>query len=348
MKSVKLQLSILIFVAVLLAALLPAFLGAAKAHAATYEGVNFIYVAEFKGGDKIGFVFGKSGETYWEAAISDGEIYILRHDDKDVKLKSAVCDAAGDTKLALVLNEGVAKLFVGDSSIASLVYSLEGYAGGGVNLTGDTKEELFISTDTLDGDIYIGGYSLVGEDMVFNLTDGNAKLSKAAGDFSFEKGVITISESYLKTLEADSEYRFRAVTTLTDLDFVVKTNFTAAKAEPSVDKYYVGNDVTIEVSGGAKVEKLLIDGEEFSYEQTGGKVVIKSSALSGLPLGSHSVKLYTDKGRPETSINISEAVETLTEPPEKIIFLWVDLAIFGAAIVGYITYTIVKKVRGKK
>ena len=317
-----------------------------------YDYGNFIYSAEFApDGDAVraGFVFGADENSHFivaaETADSSVALYKQEKDKDDVELKRVGYTFEGEQlKITLVVNEGVAKVFIGNSGAAALICKLDGYLGGKVKVLADgcvASNTSLIETDTPDGHIYVGGYEVL---KVVNLTDGNYKLD--GKEYSLKSGALTVSEGYLKTLEANTEYLFRVVTSLTDFNFKVSTDFTSVTATPSIEKYYRHNDVTIELSSASvTVNKLLIDGKECAFKQTEDRVVISSEQISGLATGKHSVKLYTDKGRPETTITVSEMVETVTEPVVKSthMWLWIDLSIFAAAIIGYITFTIVKK-----
>ena len=319
-----------------------------------YDYGNFIYSAEFAPDDvaiRAGFVFGADENSHFavaaETADSSVVLYKQEKDKEDVVLKRVGVGEAlqGEhLKITLVVNEGVAKAFIGNSGAAALICKLDGYSGGKVKVVADgyvASNLSLIETDTPDGHIYVGGYEVL---KVVNLTDGNYKLDSK--EYSLKSGVVTVSEGYLKTLEANTEYIFRVVTSLTDFNFKVITDFTSVTATPSIEKYYRHNDVTIELSSASvTVNKLLIDGKECAFTQTADRVVISSEQISGLATGKHVVKLYTDKGRPETTITVSELVETVTEPVVKAthMWLWIDLSIFAAAIIGYITFTIVKK-----
>lgn len=362
-KSLKTALFAVIVIAALLFAaafgVKPSF-----AKADSFSGNNFIYSAELQtaGGTSASIAFGKTKDSsYTVTADVEGgtlaltQTTVQKEEPKTVTLKSAECNfGTGNLKLTVLVNEGVVKVFTAGGDVAVIVNKLHGYTGGGVegSFAGFTPINVnFISTDVPGGHIYIGGYTL---DKVVNLTDGNKKLTEktesSAGEYTVKGGVITISDEYLRTLEAGVEYRFRAVTSFTDFDFTVKADFTAASLTPSIDKYYKGAPVTLELSGGAKVERLFIDGTEYKdFTANNGVVTVSADAISGLSNGKHTVKLYTDKGRPEASINISERIETVVEPEEKVthVFLWVDLAIFGAAILGYAVFSIVKRVKGK-
>ena len=309
---------------------------------------NFVYSAEFtpssNQANDCGLVFGVSGDTYWAAVanVAEGKLELYAN---DTALKSAQhnFEAGTQFKLTAVVNEQVVKLFVDGSNVALITCKLDGYSGGrvGVKSASAATNELFASTDTPDGDIFCNGYSVV---KVVNVTDGY-KLDES--EYSIARGVLTVSRQYLKTLEADTEYTFRAVTSFTDLDFKLTTDFTATTATSVLKKYYRGSDVTIEVSGGASVRRLLVDGKETEFTQTENMVVISSQALDALSNGQHSVKLYTDCGRPEATFTLSDTIETLTEmePVATHTFFWIDIAIFGALILAYVAFTVVKKVK---
>ena len=315
---------------------------------------NFIYSAEFTpkdGATDASFVFGADDESGWIAVAKTAEssIALYYHGEEESELKKAgfTFTAGEKFKMTLVVNEGVAKIFIGSADVAALTCKLDGYKGGNIAVLGggfDVSNVVFTETDTPDGDIFIGGYNVL---KVVNLTDGNYKLD--GKEYSFEHGTLTVLDGYLKTLESNREYSFRVVTSFTDFNFKIKTNFTSVTATPTIEKFYRNNDVTLELSGNVKVHKLLIDEKEFVFTQTGDRVVVSSEQISSLATGRHSVKLYTDKGRPETTITVAEKVETVTEPEVKStqMWLWIDVAIFAAAIIGYITFSVISK-RKKK
>ena len=319
-----------------------------------YEGRNFVYSAEFTPANNdaqaAGLVFGISDDltSYWAATADiQGKKVELSH-SKEGGLKTAGYgfEAGKTIKLTVVMNGEMAKVFIDDSDVAVICCKLEKYTGGKLGLNGDfnASNVKFTDLDLPEGDIFCNGYDVL---KVINITDGNYKLT--SGEYELKGGNLTVSRDYLKTLEAGTEYVFRIVTSFTDLDLKIKTDFTAVSATPAVEKYYRHNNVTLELSGNVKVHKLLIDGKECAFTQDGGEVVISSDEISSLSTGSHSVKLYTDKGRPETTINVSEMVETVTEPAAKAthVFLWIDLVIFLGAIVGYTAFSVITK-RKKK
>ena len=319
------------------------------------EGKNFIYSAEFTPNsdesDAAGLVFGVGEDCYWTAtaAIKQNKVKLCQSEDGVLKTADYQFEAGKKFQITVIVNEEIAKVYVGNDDVAAITCKLEGYDGGklGLDVTADkfgVANVKFTSTDSLDGDIFCNGYEVL---KVVNLTDGNYKLKDS--EYSVKDGVLTVSREYLRTLEADAEYAFRVVTDFTDFNFSITTDFTAVAATPSIDKYYRNNDVTLELSGNVTVHKLMIDGKECTFTQTGEKVVISSEQISSLSIGKHSVKLYTAKGRPETTINVAEMVETIIEPEVKSnhLWLWIDIAIFGSAIVGYVAFNVISKLRKK-
>ena len=308
---------------------------------------NFVYSAEFtpkQDQTTVGLVFGANDDSssYWLALVSfkDGKVELLK---KDTVLKSArySADPGEQFALTVVVNEGIAKLFMNGSDVAAITCKLDGYSGGKVGVKADcaVNSEQFASTDTLDGDIFCNGYNVL---KVVNVNDGYRLNSS---EYSVSKGVLTVSREYLKTLEADTEYTFRVVTSFTDLDFTITTDFTPAAAVSVMSKYYRGSDVVFELSGGAVVDKLLIDGENVAFTQNGNRIVVSAQVVNALSSGKHNVKIYTNIGRPQTSFTLSEPVETLTELEQEAThtFFWIDIAIFGALILAYVAFAVIKK-----
>lgn len=321
------------------------------------DGNNFIYSAEFapNGDDaeEAGLVFGvgKQSNLYWVAAadVKENKVKLYRADEGELKAAAYQFNAGEDFKITLVVNGGIAKIFIDNNDVAVVTCKLDDYAGGKLGLAASNDKfsvtnVMFTDMDSLDGDIFFGGYEVL---KVVNLTDGNYILS--GEQYSVSGGTLTISEGYLKTLEANTEYVFRAVTAFTDFNFKVITDFTAVTATPSLEKYYRDSDVTIELSGNIKVHKLLIDGKECPFTQSDERVVISSEEIGSLSTGKHSVKLFTDKGRPEITINVSEIVETVTEPVANASHIWllIDCAIFSFAITSYILFSAFFKRRNK-
>ncbi|MDE6442668.1 MAG: hypothetical protein K2L12_07970 [Clostridia bacterium] len=317
-----------------------------------YQGKNFVYSAEFTPADgnakEAGLVFGAADDLtiYWAAiaGIKEGKVILLHSEDGQLKTADYAFDAGETLKITLVMNEEIAKIFIGNSDVAVICCKLDGYNGGkvGQKLNGGftVSNVKFTDIDIPEGNIFCNGYDVL---KVVNLTDGNRKLE--SGEYKLENGILTVSPEYLRTLESSTEYVFRVVTSFTDLDFKITTDFTSVTVTSSVEKYYRDDEVTLELSGNIKVHKLLIDGKECKFTQQEDAVKISSEEIGSLSTGSHNVKLYTDKGRPETTINVSEKVETVSEPVIKSthVWLWIDLAIFLSAIIGYVAFSVISK-----
>ena len=314
---------------------------------------NFVYSVEFADlpeANNAKLVFGVSDDfkSYWAIAanVEEGKLVLLQ---KDTVLKSAQYTFGEGKSFALtvVVNEGIVKVFANGSDVAVITCKLDGYEGGKVGVAqadSTVRSEQFASTDTPDGDIFCNGYDVL---KVINVTDGHYKLSSS--QYSLNGGVLTVAPEYLKTLEADTEYTFRVVTSFTDFNFKLTTDFTPTTATSVLNKYYRGSDVTIELNGSAVVEKLVIDGKEIEFTQTGNRVVISAEAVNSLTSGQHNAKLYTNLGRPEVTFTVAERVQTLTEiePEATHTFFWIDIAIFGSLILAYVAFTVVKKTKKK-
>ncbi len=322
------------------------------------SGESFIYSAEFTprnaNAQAAGLVFGVSDNlTSYYVATADAKldkVKLWAPGRGELKTVNYKIEDGEKIKLTLVVGEGIAKIFVNNETIAQLVCKLPDYHGGKIGLNVfkgefDINKIGFAKTEH-DGGIFVNGYRVKS---VYNLTDNNYKLKP--GEYVEEGGAVALSDSYLKTLGAGENYRFRVVTEFTDFEFDVTPDFAEASASPAIEKYYKNDDVIIEIAGQAKVSKLTIDGvdTEFTQSDEGDIVVIAAEKIALLSMGKHTVKLYTDLGRPVVTINISQAVETIAEPVVRSthLFFYIDIAIFGSVIIGYITITVIKKHKKK-
>ena len=232
-----------------------------------------------------------------------------------------------------------------NGDVALITQKLPEYNGGKLGTYGNGVSDIsFVDLDSLDGDIFLNGYDVL---KVVNLTDGNYRLND--NEYEIVDGVLSVTDKYLKTLETNVEYVFRVVTSFSDFNFKVTTDFTAVSATPQIEKYYRNNDVVLELSATVNVYKVLIDGKQVEFTQPDGNVKISATEIANLSIGKHTVKLYTDKGRPETTINVSEMVETVSEPVVKSnhMWLWIDVSIFAVAIIGYLAYSFFVKRKQK-
>ena len=297
--------------------------------------------------------FGKDEEQSYVATFDfeQGLVRIGNQEMAEIKSEDYAFEADADYKIDLILNDGVAKIYINEYDTPILLLSLDGYQGGSVStdldaVTFEHGHESITRLDTLSGDYFVGGYTV---SKVVNLTDGNYRLS--ADQYKVEAGVITINRDYLNTLEVATLYKFRAVTSLTDFDFFVETDEVGTQARAQIDQYYRGSDVSFELSEASLVSKVLIDNEEFAFTQNEEKtlVTVASASLSSLPAGDHNVKFYTANGRPEAKLSLYSTVEVIPElpVPANHMYFFIDIAIFGVLIIGYVLFSQISK-RGKK
>ena len=296
--------------------------------------------------------YGVNNDSFWlfKIDIDNKVITFGNSENENIKTVDYSFASNREYKVNLVVNDGVAKAYVDDSDISLLTFKMDGYAAGEV--VDNLAESLLnysgrnlTSLNTLSGDIFCSGYTIL---KVVNLTDGNYKLS--ADEYVISNGVITIKESYLNTLENGTEYKFRAVTSLTDLDFYVTTKEVGAQVNSLVEKYYRGDDAKFELSEATTVKKAVVDKNEIEFTQNNELITIKSKDLEALTSGEHVVKFYTENGQPEAKFSIYEVVETLPEVPTPVnhMYFFIDIAIFGVLIVGYILFTQLSKKGSKK
>ena len=281
----------------------------------------------------------------------DGKV--LFGDQAHPEIKSADYPFLSDTeyKIDLVVNDGVAKVFVNEGGASVLLYRLPDYVSGRIGH--DLEESHFVYKDesltnlkTKSGDYFVGGYEV---EKVVNLGENNLTLDHS--QYRVEQGIVTIDRDYLATLEAATLYKFRAVTSYTDFDFYVETPAMGVEVTPQLKKYYRGNDVTFELSAPSSVTKAMIDGESYPFTLSENKDVlsIAASELESLPSGEHTLKLFTNAGRPEAKFSLYSTVEVFPEviPPSNHTFFFIDIAIFAALILGYGAFSFFSK-RAKK
>lgn len=226
-----------------------------------------------------------------------------------------------------------------------LSHEIYDYKGGNIGLN-VYNAEMNINRVTFEKDsAFIGNDEVI---KVVNVTDGSFRLSDE--DFTFENGYLNISEKYLSTLEADSEYTFRVVTTQNDLNVTIKTSFVSAEISSQKTEYERGEDLIFTVTDGVEINKLEIDGVSTEFICQDNVITVSVENIKNLVSGEHSVKVYTSKGRPSLKFSLAGLEDYREEEiiPISHVFFYIDIAIFSAAIVAYITVTIVKKCKKRK
>ena len=195
-------------------------------------------------------------------------------------------------------------------------------------------------------------HSVSGEVLkVVNVTDGSYRLQD--GEYSVEGGEVTVSETYLKTLEEKTEYTFRVVTDSADEDFTVTTDFKAVTISPVAAEnggFTRGEDISFKVSESVEVFKLEINGTDYEFNVEGDVITLSADSLKNMTGGTHTVKAYTAQGRPTATFKYTGLPDYVDEEeqPASRAFLWVDLAVFGALIIGYVGFTAIKKLSKNK
>lgn len=311
--------------------------------------MSAMFTKESENAQAAGLVFGVNDgdviNNHYVASVDLIENKVnLWKDGVAVKSVNYDFSEADSFLMTVVVNQGIAKVWLNDDTAAAVVCAIDGdYAGKvGVSVYNGSfhiNELQLAETVTVDGKFNLNGEKLV---KLINLSDGNSKLS--ANDYSVEKGIVTIAPSYLKAQEANEDCLFNVVTERADYLFSVANDFTAVSVQPAVDKIYQGDKVTLEMSSNAKVTAVTIDGQACTFTQNGETIVLDTAEAT---IGKHSVKVYTDNGRPETSFTVKELITTMVEMEEKAnhIFFWVDISIFVGLIVGYVGFSTVQKYR---
>ena len=294
-------------------------------------------------------------ETKYQFATFDferGRVYFGDESHPEIKSAEYVFAEGNEYKIDLVVNDGVAKIYINQGDTAILLYRLPSYEAGkvGHDLAENHftyHDESLLNLETLSGDYFVAGYKV---SKIVNLTDDNTTLTTA--QYSVEGGVVRIDSDYLNTLEVNTEYKFRAITSFTDFDFYVVTDETGVEIAPQLSKYYRGNDVSFELSEPSRVEKVLVDGEAYAFNENEEQslVTLTAATLENLPSGDHTVKMFTENGRPEARFSLYSTVEIIPEVPAKSnhTYFFIDIAIFAVLIAGYVTFSLISKRKKKQ
>lgn len=320
------------------------------------RGKEFEYSAYFNplntaqaGGLAFGYNGNPSGFWFVTADVKENRIKLVEFCGEKTAaktLQSAKYNFDGGYKLTVSVGGGVVKVYADNDKAASIICRLDRFSGGrvGVNVF-DAEMSInnitFKDKSVSGGSVYLGADEII---KVVNTDDGSYRLKE--GDFIYVDGVLTVSESYLSTLEADTEYNFRAVTSFTSYDFKIKTSFAQSSLVPLKDEYLKGDVLSFAVSGGVEVYKIEINGKEFPFERSGDTITV---AIDGLIGGTHTVKAYTAKGRPYASFTVSGEEDFREDEIELIshTFFYIDIAIFAALILAYVAFTVIRRYKSK-
>ena len=317
-----------------------------------YDYEDFIYSinlrSEVSEAKEFHFAFGvnETKDKFWELTFDfeNDQIVLGNQDLKVIKSVDHVFLNDKDYMAEVIVNDSTVKVYVDNTDVVLLAFGLEEYDGGRYATNKEvsmftTSQESLTSLSTVEGDIFCSGYTV---NKVVNLSDGNYCLTSQ--QYTISKGVLTIKDEYLNTLEKNTQYKFRAVTSLTDFDFYVTTEKVGAELYSSIAKYYRGSNLRFELSETTVVSKFLIDNKECAFTQDGKKIVVNASETESITSGEHVAKAFTTNGRPEAKFVLTETVEVLPEIPTPVshVFFFIDIAIFAVLIVGYVVISQIK------
>ena len=284
-------------------------------------------------------MFGISGNKtdYFVATadFKDNKVKLWRSGIGDIAVADCELSGKNSAQVAVKTVGKNAEVYIDGARILSA--ELNGYKGGGLGLN-----------------VYNGAFAVnfvsTGERLkkVINVTDGSKLLGE--NDYTVKDGEVKVANAYLSTLENDREYVFRAVTTLRDYEFKIKTHFAVAQMSALKEDFSKGEEVVLALTDGIELYKIEIDGREVEFSLNSYYATISADALSDFTGGSHTVKAYTSMGRPTVSVNILSPEDFREEEIEIIshTFFYIDMAIFGTAIAAYAAFTVFKKVRKVK
>lgn len=337
------------------------FLGAGKTDAFLFgdmSGENIDYSATFApqenaqaGGLAFGYTGNASGYWFVTADVKDNAVKLVefcgeKEAAKTLKEVSYAFPYGADYKLSVNIKDGQLNAFVNGAKV--LEETIENYTGGRVGLNVYNADmvvnKVTFTSFNQDGGIFIGEDEVI---KVVNVTDLSYRLKE--GEYTLSNGTLYISDKYLKTLNADTEYTFRAVTASSEYDAVIKTEFEQSTLTPVSEEVARGENVSFTVSGNPEIYKVEINGEQTEFTLKEGVITVSGEALKNLTGGTHSIKAYTSNGRPTADFRLN-SLPDFTEEEVTVIsrtFFWIDIAIFATLIICYVTYTVIKKVRAK-
>lgn len=330
---------------------------------ADHEVTDFVYsldVSLRQGDQAFGMVFGVSDNyyDYYVATVDfkDNLIKLWRNGVGDVA-PSVPYSFAGRTSCRItvqVFNKTVS-VYIDNSTVPNFSYNLTDYDGGkiGVNVY---KAEAVINNVMLANNIYRGTKDTVfamnvnNVIKVVNVTDNSYKLKDT--QYRIVDNALVLDKNYLSTLDANSQYVFRVVTSDRDYTVSIITDFEGATATSNSVEYKFGEQVVITLNGINSVLALQIDGESVDkshYTVNGSTLTISEQYVDKLSAGKHTLTILSDNGRPQVQFSIAQPIvdDTDIELPNHI-FFYIDMAIFAIVVFGYAGISIYKKVRSRK
>ncbi|MDE6655999.1 MAG: glycoside hydrolase family 32 protein [Anaeroplasmataceae bacterium] len=311
-------------------------------------------------GQAAGLLFGLSDNfhDYVVATVDfkDNVVKLWRAGVGDLKVAEYDFQGNKDCKLTIIVENKTVQVKINDEALPVLYYLLEDYTGGKLGLNVYNSSTTFNNIElTLKEEILFEGDKSVEINIeetiekVVNVTDNSYRLTEA--DYTFENGVLKLSEKYLQTLKSDTEYIFRIVTSSSWIDKSIKLSFEEAQVVSEKTEFSNEDQVSFTIEGASEIKGVYVDGRLVNdYVLENNVLTLSNELVSSLVSGSHSVTVYTEKGRPSHDFKIVEVFANSTDETVKAnhIFFFVDISIFAAVILGYVAFTLYKKNKKNK
>lgn len=326
------------------------------------EVMDFTYTASIQvkeNGQAAGLLFGLS-ENHFDYVVAtvdfhDNLIKLWRAGIGDLKVVSYDFKGNSSCRLTVQVENKTVKITVDEEKIPVLVYLYEAYTGGSLGLNVYHATAVFnhitLFTETpieFDGAGSVD-FTLEEEiEKIINITDHSYRLKE--NEYIYENGKLQISEQYLRTLDTDTRYLFRVVTSTSWLDKIIETSFASSKLHSDKTEYSSTEQISLTLEGATSVKAVYVNGIlTENYQWSENTITLAKELTENLVNGSHTITVYTENGRPQLEFSIAEAFATQPEEVQEAnhIFFYVDIAIFAFLILGYGAFSIYKK-RKKK
>lgn len=320
---------------------------------------QFIYSASIdvgQEGQAAGLLFGLSDNfhDYVVATVDfkDNLVKLWRAGIGDLKVADYNFNGSKNCNLTVSVENKTVKIYVNDDQFPIIYYLLEDYMGGKLGLNVYHSSTIFnhISLDILKAYEYEGtgtiDFPAEGGviQKVVNITDNSYRLSEE--DYIYEEGILKISEKYLKTLKSDTYYTLRIITESKSKDIVIIPSFDEAKLTIEKTEYTKNDSIYFSLEEGQTIQTLYLDGKVINeYTIENNTVTLSENLTKDLVNGSHTITVYTSKGRPSIKFSIVEVYSNGQEETATAnhIFFFVDISLFASLILGYIAFTVYKK-----
>ena len=283
------------------------------------------------GGLMFGISENKTDYFVATADFKDKKVKIWRSGVGDIATANCdYLDGKNSAEIAVKTAGKSAEVYIDGEKVLSA--ELDGYKGGGLGLN-----------------VYNGEFSInfvsTGERIVkvINVTDQSSRLGE--NDYYLKDGEVKIKNQYLATLENETEYIFRVVTSLREYEIKAETHFAVAEMSAVKEEFPKGEQFVLALTDGIEIYKIEVDGKRVEFTLNGYYATISADELAGFTGGSHTVKAYTSMGRPAVTVSIASPKDFKEEEIEIIshTFFYIDMAIFGTAIVAYVAFAVGKK-----